>query len=176
MRLTKTCDVILVSDYAKGVVTESIMKTLKECAASYNKKIVVDPKPEHGSWYRDAFLITPNTKEAAGLSGFNDVSHAGTKLQETLNAHVLITEGANGMTLFEKGKKRLHIPTNATEVYDVAGAGDTVVATLALCVASGYSLYDAALIANSAAGIVVRKHGTATVSAEELKSSVQGES
>ncbi len=170
-------DIIVVSDYAKGLVTKKLMDEV--VAFSHMKKIplMVDPKPSHMSYYKGASLITPNLKEAREMSrveGSNDaeVESMGKELQTMLHADVLITRGKDGMTLVAKEEVK-HIPTTAKEVYDVSGAGDTVVAALALSVAAGASLAQAASIANHAAGVVVAKVGTATVSVDELRKSME---
>ncbi len=169
------CDVIVISDYAKGLITESLMRSIKRSADAHGKKIIVDPKPKNEAYYKGVYLITPNTKEAFEISGAVNSSRAGEMLMENMGCNVLLTEGPNGMRLFEPGKQEIHIPTKAVEVYDVAGAGDTVVAAMALCVACGMTLKDSAVIANHAAGIVIRKVGTATVTPEELKSTLKWE-
>jgi D-glycero-beta-D-manno-heptose-7-phosphate kinase len=169
------CDIIVVSDYGKGIVTENLMRKIKKLSNIQGKKIIVDPKPKNYEFYKDVFIITPNSKEAYEISKSQNTIEAGNILREKMNSHVLVTEGPKGMTLFELGKKEVYIPTKSTEVYDVSGAGDTVTATIALCIASGMELKDAAVVANYAAGIVVRKAGTATVSKEELKGAMRWE-
>jgi D-glycero-beta-D-manno-heptose-7-phosphate kinase len=169
-------DVMVISDYGKGVITEKLAKAIVKISKDYKKPLVVDPKPLHKSFYKNATIMTPNFKESseiAGLSGENEdkfIEKVGNKIMNDLNINVLITRGPKGMSLFEKNKLAKHVPTKAREVYDVSGAGDTVVATMALALASGLNLEDAALIGNHAAGIVVGKIGTATVTPEELKS------
>ncbi len=171
----KTADLIVVSDYAKGVITQNVMESLINECKEKNKMIIVDPKPEHKHLYVNTTLITPNHSEAHKMSGFpeingdKDIEGMGQHLVKYLNCTVLITRGEKGMSLIEKNSKVKHIPTFAKEVYDIIGAGDTVVATLALCLASGASYEEAATIANYAAGITVGKVGTSTVSPSELK-------
>lgn len=169
------CDIIVISDYSKGLITGSLMAYIKDEAGKCGKIIVVDPKPKNAELYRGVYLVTPNTKEAFEISGAGNSPEAGKIIMEKLGSNVLVTEGPKGMRLFESGKNEVHIPTKAVEVYDVAGAGDTVVAAMALCLSSGLSLKDSAVVANHAAGIVVRKAGTATVTPEELKSTLKWE-
>lgn len=176
--IIKDIDAVIVSDYAKGMITGDLMESLKELCKKSSMLLIVDPKPEHKEYYKNVTLITPNTAEAkkmAGLSedGKEDVESVGKKLLAELNSNVLITRGEKGMSLFEKDGSILSIPTFAKEVYDIIGAGDTSVAALALALASGASLEESAIIANHAAGITVGKVGTSTVTAEELKRSIE---
>lgn len=162
-------DLILVSDYAKGVIHPNLMNFLR----SFNKKIIVDPKPQNCSFYTNSFLITPNEKEALEMSGNKNVYDAGVYLRKKLNCNVLITRGEKGMTLFSDNET--DIPTVAKEVYDVTGAGDTVIATLSLSLASGASLEEGVVLANNAAGIAVSKVGTYQVKMGELEKRIFGE-
>jgi len=173
-------DAIIVSDYAKGTITKSLMEKLINLCKEKNKIIIVDPKPKHKSLYKNATLITPNHKEAHEMTGFAeeessdiDIEKMGKRLLEELDSTVLITKGEKGMSLFEKDGKTTNIPTFAKEVYDIVGAGDTSVAILALSLASGASFEEAAIIANHAAGITVGKVGTSTVSIQELGKSIE---
>lgn len=168
-------DALVVSDYAKGVVSENLMNAAKEISLKRKWPLIVDPKPQHKAWYRGVFLITPNRKEAEAMVNFRldskaDVERAGNLLMRELGCHVLITMGERGMSLFERGHEPHHIPTQAREVFDVSGAGDTVVAVLAMMLSSGAALRDAAQLANVAAGIKVGKLGTAPVSFDEIQS------
>jgi D-beta-D-heptose 7-phosphate kinase/D-beta-D-heptose 1-phosphate adenosyltransferase len=139
----------------------------------------VDPKENHFPLYRGVTVITPNHKEAAAARGRairteEDLNTVGSDLLSEIGVQaVLITRGAQGMRLFERGKPPLQINTVAREVYDVVGAGDTVVGALTLALAAGANLEEAARISNYAAGVVVGKKGTATVTWEELRSSVK---
>ncbi|MDO8480294.1 MAG: PfkB family carbohydrate kinase, partial [Nanoarchaeota archaeon] len=165
---------ILVSDYAKGTVTQALIIDIKALAKKKGIPLLIDPKPKHKLWYIGCTLITPNKKEAEEMVGYQlsskeEIERAGKALTQELDCHVLLTLGEKGMSLFEKGKPALHIPTVAQKVYDVSGAGDTVIATLALALASGMPLNQAAALANQAAGIKVGKVGTAPVAYEELK-------
>ena len=162
-------DLILISDYAKGVISEDLINFLR----FFDKRIIIDPKPQNLSLYSDSFLITPNEKEALEMSLQRDIQHAGRWLKEKLKCNVLVTRGERGMILFSD--KEMDIPTYAKEVYDVTGAGDTANATISLCLASGASLEEAAVIANHAAGIAVGKSGTYQVKLSELEKRIFGE-
>ncbi|MBI2658921.1 D-glycero-beta-D-manno-heptose-7-phosphate kinase [Candidatus Woesearchaeota archaeon] len=172
-RIINKVDVVAVSDYAKGVITQTICNKLIQIAKDNNKMIIVDPKPKHKDLYVNATLVTPNNAEASEMTNIEDgdeaVLGAGAKLLECLNSNVLITRGEKGMSLFEKDGSITDIPAKAKEVYSIIGAGDTVVATIALALASGADLKEAAMLANIAAGIKVGKIGTASVSIEEIK-------
>lgn len=177
-------DAVLVSDYAKGMVGESTMQALRHALDQVRRSgraipWVVDPKPVNMAHLTGATVVTPNHHEAAQMSGLpirgeeNLLAAAGIIQNELSCAAVLITLGSGGMALLEGDTPSLlqRIPTVAREVFDVTGAGDTVAATLALGLAAGASLYDAAMLANHAAGIVVGKVGTATASVPELLAS-----
>jgi len=165
---------LVVSDYAKGVVTAALMADLTRLAALRRIPIIVDPKVEHFSYYKGVTVVTPNHLEAtqaAGVHGDNDqaVNQAGDILRQRLGCEcVLITRGEKGMSLFESNGSHWHVPTVARQVYDVTGAGDTAIGTLALAMATGASIRDGAILANHAAGIVVGMVGTATVTAQQL--------
>lgn len=173
--------VLIVSDYGKGVVTARLMEALLAAAASMERPplIMVDPKTRNYDLYAGVDLITPNTKEAGEGAGMKPVGRegilkAGEALFRRLRLkHLLITMGPDGMALFERRDHALHIPTFARKVYDVTGAGDTVIATLALGVASGLSLLESSVLANYAAGIVVGQVGTATATAEQLREAIE---
>ena len=174
-----TC--LVVSDYAKGVVTAGLMSELVRLAALRRVPIVVDPKVEHFGFYKGVTLITPNHLEAtqaAGLHGDGDqtIEEAGEIIRQRLGCQsVLVTRGERGMSLFEANNESWHIPTQARQVYDVTGAGDTVVGTLALALSTGASMREAATLANYAAGIVVGMVGTATVSPKQLMEALDGD-
>jgi rfaE bifunctional protein kinase chain/domain len=177
-------DAVIVSDYAKGVVNEQLMtrlhQLLNELRGSSGRSVplIVDPKPENLHRFIGATVITPNNFEAARISGIQIVDErtllaAARQIQEEISCEaVLITRGEAGMALLEGRQELVTIPTMAQEVYDVTGAGDTVAATLALGLAAGCSMTDAAVLANHAAGIVVGKVGTASVSREELSAAL----
>jgi D-beta-D-heptose 7-phosphate kinase/D-beta-D-heptose 1-phosphate adenosyltransferase len=165
---------VVVSDYAKGVVTGPLMSELTRLAALRRVPVIVDPKVEHFGCYKGVTVVTPNHLEAtqaAGIHGDDDqaINDAGAIIRQRLGCQsVLITRGEKGMSLYEADGVTWHIPTRARQVYDVTGAGDTVVATLALALSTGASMREAATLANVAAGIVVGMVGTATASPEQL--------
>jgi D-glycero-beta-D-manno-heptose-7-phosphate kinase len=167
-------DAVLISDYAKGVIGKRVARQILSLARRSQKIVVVDPKVHHFPLYKGATVITPNHHEALAFAhlpawGQQDLlAVAGRELLQKLEVKaILVTRGDAGMSLFEDGRVT-HIPAVAKEVYDVTGAGDTVLAVLALAMASGASLREAAVIANHAAGVVVGRAGTATISREEL--------
>ncbi len=168
-------DAVIVSDYAKGCVTKSLMDFLRNYKEKKkNLKIFVDPKPANKDIYHDLFLLTPNFKETSELAGkemknLEEVERIGKELREELNLNFLLTTlGAQGMALFSKNTETLHIATTAKQVFDVTGAGDTVIATLALALSVGLSEEEACILANLAAGVVVGKIGSATVTQDEI--------
>lgn len=169
---------IIISDYAKGTITEELLKGVKEFAQKNNITIIVDPKPKHYSWYEGVSLITPNRNESQKITGIaieneDSIKEAGKKLLGELSSNIIITAGNKGMYIFEKGKEPVHIPAVAKEVFDVTGAGDTVVAALALALSCGACLSDAAVISNIAASIKVGKIGTSPVHLEDLQKSFE---
>jgi D-beta-D-heptose 7-phosphate kinase/D-beta-D-heptose 1-phosphate adenosyltransferase len=167
-------DGIIISDYKKGVVTKDLIKYINRVARKNNIVVAVDPKVGHLDYYRGVSLITPNQKEASEMSHTEIIDEstlvdAGKLLLNDLKCKaVLVTRGKDGMTLFEKDKRKQKIKTVAREVFDVTGAGDTVIAAFTLAYVSGASLKRAAEIANHAAGIVVGEVGTATTTADEI--------
>ena len=171
-------DVVLLSDYAKGTLSDPVLLEVLKGAREAGKLVIVDPKGKNFSKYRGASVLTPNRQEAADASGFDPesdglVPRAGSQLLADLDlAAILITESEEGMTLFEKGREPLHYAAAAKEVYDVTGAGDTVIATMAVALAAGSGFPEAARLANIAAGIVVQQLGTASISREKLASSM----
>jgi rfaE bifunctional protein kinase chain/domain len=174
-------DAVVVSDYAKGLISPALLKRILPMARSAGKIVCVDPKLKNLAAYRPATVITPNLVEAehaAGMSIGDEKSlvRAGNKiLRETGIDHLLITRGEYGMALFDGNltSKVIRIPTLAREVYDVTGAGDTVISTLSLGLVSGLSILEAAVLSNIAAGIVVGKLGTACVTPDELLAGIQ---
>ncbi|MFT5206752.1 MAG: rfaE bifunctional protein kinase chain/domain [Candidatus Omnitrophota bacterium] len=170
----QSVDAICIEDYGKGVITPELVKSIVDLADKYDKIITVDPKDDHLLYYKGVTTITPNHHEASALAQIDikdDVSlkKAGAKLLKILKCkQVLITLGESGMCLFQKGFKPVKIPTLAQDVFDVSGAGDTVIGTYTLALARGAMPIEAAHLANCAAGIVVGKLGTATVSQNEL--------
>jgi D-glycero-beta-D-manno-heptose-7-phosphate kinase len=172
-------DCIIVSDYAKGVVNMDFMDSLRSLMSASRVPVIVDPKVPHTRLYRCATMITPNHLEAARMAGMeildeDSLISAGKSLLDQLECEtVLITRGREGMSLFERSGRMAHIPTVARRVFDVTGAGDTVIATIALGIVAGLSAVDAAILANLAAGIVVGEVGTAAVSSEQLLSTIE---
>ena len=168
------CQALILSDYSKGVLTDRVIAECIAMARHRGVPVIVDPKSPVLSRYDGATVVTPNigeTTAAVGIAPTTDAlaEAAGRRALEgaTLQA-VLITRAEHGMTLVDRAHGVCHFPTNAREVFDVVGAGDTVVATLALALASGMALYDGVRLANAAAGLVVGKRGTATVTQSEL--------
>ncbi len=176
---------IIVGDYGKGVVTQPLLNHLRELCRSRGIWLSMDPKPVHHLNLSSLSLVTPNRKEAFELANLPDDTRNSNPLADAnlmlaterlLNelrpALLLITLGEQGMLLCQRGQKPYHIPTVAQEVFDVSGAGDTVIATFTLAIAAGASPLEAAILSNHAAGIVVGKVGTATVTPEELLASL----
>jgi D-glycero-beta-D-manno-heptose-7-phosphate kinase len=166
-------DCIVISDYAKGLVTQRLVNEINSVAKS--KNVIVDPRPDHREFYKGVYLITPNLKEGCELLGLDygkDPGELGRLLVDYFGSNILLTLGKDGMALFELNGSVKKIPTSAREVYDVSGAGDTVVATTALSLASDADLAQAARIANYAAGIVIGKTGTSTTNIDELKKEI----
>jgi D-beta-D-heptose 7-phosphate kinase/D-beta-D-heptose 1-phosphate adenosyltransferase len=167
-------DGVILSDYEKGLLTGPLIRSTIRLARKAKKFILVDPKLRNFFFYRDARVVTPNTAEASSASGVPildvpSLKKAGRLLMKKLRCDALvITRGEEGMAIFERHQEPFLVPTVAKEVYDVTGAGDTVIGTMALALATGASVKTAASLANEAAGIVVGKMGTATVSRQEL--------
>ena len=169
---------LVVSDYEKGVVTAGLLRRLLPLARKLHVPVLVDPKPRHFRFYRGATVVTPNqleTEQVTGLrlsgpaSGPAQLAAAGRRILATLGCQaVLVTRGELGMSLFERGQPARHVPASAREVFDVTGAGDSVIATAALALAAGASLTEAAVLANAAASVVVGKLGTAQATPTEL--------
>lgn len=161
-------DAVVISDYAKGLFTPALSRGIVQLAHRFKKAVVVDAKPKNVADLKGASLFTPNTYEALAMAGVADVQKAGAILKRRLHADILITQGIGGMTLFSSSKKPIHIPAHSRAVFDVVGAGDTVVAVCALAMGAGARQEQAARMANLAAGIVVSKPGTATLTSSEL--------
>ena len=177
-------DAVIVGDYGKGVVTQPLLNEIKSFCHARGVWLSLDPKPVHHLNLSNLSLITPNRKEAFELADLPDDTKnanpfadknlmlvAERLLKELNPALLLITLGELGMLLCQRGQRPFHIPTVAQEVFDVSGAGDTVIATFTLAVAAGASPIEAAILSNHAAGIVVGKRGTATTTPEELAKS-----
>lgn len=169
-----SCEVVILSDYMKGVLTDNLLKDIINFANASKKPVIIDPKGKDFTKYKNATLITPNKKEAEtvldmGILDEAALRIAGKKLLSKFNTEaILITLGKDGMTLIEKDNLITHIPVEEKEVYDITGAGDTVISVVGLGIASGLALKKAIEIANIAAGIVVGKLGTATVTIQEI--------
>ncbi len=188
-------DAVIVSDYGKGVINAVLLSEVFAIARTQKKIITIDPKVEHFSLYHDVTAITPNRKEAENairniritqnvgrrfpinsdrLTNDKDIDQAGEALLKYLNLDsLLITLGEEGMRLFEKGKHPFHIETKAQEVYDVTGAGDAVISVFTLALTAGATKREAALLANYAAGIVVKQVGAVAVTKKELQEAFQ---
>lgn len=166
-------DALIISDYAKGTITETLYDKLNKKCKELGTKVIVDPKPSLHKFYNNCTLITPNKKEAQEMSGLKinsveDVPEAGKQIVQKFKTNLVITLGDLGMMVFDKDKKPEYIKTEAKEVFDVSGAGDTVISALTLALCSGVNLLNASNFANIAAGIKVSKLGTAPVKIEEI--------
>jgi rfaE bifunctional protein kinase chain/domain len=165
---------ILISDYNKGLLKKSLMQKLLPYAHKKGISVFVDPKVDNFFSFSPVTLINPNHTEAEQIMHFPcktdaQVEKAGEKILSRIDAkYMILKRGERGLSVFEKGKKEVHIPTIAKEVFDVTGAGDTVIATASLALLAGASILEAAMLANAAAGVVVGKIGTATVNPDEL--------
>lgn len=173
LKLIKSVDVIVLSDYAKGSLER--VQTLIKHANEQNVPVLVDPKSADFSIYASANIITPNLKEFEAVVGEcksnDELIEKANNLREELGLEaLLVTRGEKGMTLFREGLQALHLKAETHEVYDVTGAGDTVIAVLAAAIACGHTLEEATALANTSAGLVVEKLGAATVSVDELNS------
>jgi len=167
-------EIVIISDYAKGFLTDELLARLINIAKKERKPVLIDPKGQNYSKYRGATFLTPNRNEAAAACKFAEdepdlVEKAGKRLLSQINAKaILITQGADGMTLFQKGGKSNKIKASARKVYDVTGAGDTVISCLAVGLAAGADFLTAAKISNIAAGAVVEYIGTTAITREML--------
>jgi len=177
-RALKGCRAVIVSDYQKGVVTARLMREVLALARTRRIPVIVDPKVGHFPLYRGVAIVTPNQLEAEQATGIRirttaDLAAVGKRIFRALSCRaVLLTRGEHGMSLFEKNKPPVHISAASREVFDVTGAGDTVIATLTLALCAGARLPEAAALANCAAGVAVGKLGTATVTPDELLAAV----
>jgi D-beta-D-heptose 7-phosphate kinase/D-beta-D-heptose 1-phosphate adenosyltransferase len=181
-------DALILCDYAKGVITQPLLDEAKRLCRARGVWLSADPKPSHHLNLCGLSLLTPNRKEAFELTGLPDDHHganpsrdagllrvADKLLAELQPALLLITLGEQGLLLCQRGQKPFHVPTAAREVFDVSGAGDTVIASFTLAIVAGASPFEAALFSNHAAGVVVGKIGTATVTPAELLASFHGQ-
>lgn len=171
----RNVDAVIVSDYGKGVINRKLINELLKLAQKRKIPISIDPKVNSHIIYKGVTCITPNNHEAGRM--FNreiiddkSLMAVGKGLMKRLGTkYILVTRGEKGMTLFQKSGRVIHIPTSAKEIYDVTGAGDTVISVLTLALAVGAPILDAAYLSNYAAGIVVGKVGTATINIDELR-------
>ncbi|MEO7402238.1 MAG: PfkB family carbohydrate kinase, partial [Burkholderiales bacterium] len=173
--LLRACDIVVLSDYGKGGLAH--IASMIEAARAAGCRVLVDPKGEDYSKYRGATIMTPNRAELREVVGRWSSEDDLTRRAQTLRADLglealLVTRSEEGMTLYRAGAV-LHEPSEAREVYDVSGAGDTVIATLAAMLAAGQSMDDAVRVANHAAGVVVGKLGTAVVQPHELRAALE---
>ena len=180
-RVIGEIDAIIIEDYGKGLITPKLLKPVMKIAKKHKKIVSVDPKEEHFSYYKGVTVITPNNKEASIAAGFKirdkaSLKKAGQILLNKFNLKtVIITLGEEGMAVFETGRAMRKIPTIAQEVFDVSGAGDTVISAFTLSLASGATSIQAAHISNCAAGIVVGKVGTSVVDPDTLINRIREE-
>ena len=171
-----TSDIIILSDYDKGVLTKDLCAFVIDLAKKYKKRVIVDPKSHDFKKYHGATIITPNMKEFLHMSGMNNDNHDDMALKKIAQniikdndiEYILLTRSEKGMSLFHQDDSQ-HFATIAQDVYDVAGAGDTVVGSLAVMLAMQYPIADSVLISNIAAGVVVAKSGTATTNWQEIE-------
>jgi len=175
-------DAVIISDYGKGVVTKDIVQKIVEHCGNNGRWVTVDPKENHWEYYRGVDLIKPNHHETARATGISTATRVGLEragralLDMTGSVTALITTGERGMSLFQNGHSEVkHLETMAREVFDVTGAGDTVIAVATAALACGSSLIEAAIIANHAAGVVVAEVGTAAATREQISESMARE-
>jgi D-beta-D-heptose 7-phosphate kinase/D-beta-D-heptose 1-phosphate adenosyltransferase len=179
--LLNEVQIIIVSDYGKGIITENFVSRLITTARQNNVNVLVDPKGKYYNKYKNASFLTPNRFEVAEVCQLEDteqetIENAGRKMLKDLSLDgLLVTQGEAGMTLFEKDKPALHLPVTARNVYDVTGAGDTVIACMAAAIGNGASFCEAANFANKAAGLVVEQVGTTAISLTMLNNAEKHE-
>lgn len=176
-KIINKIDAIILSDYDKGNLTEKLSKSIIKLAKDFKKPIIVDGKPKHVTYFNGCTLITPNLKEALEMTGMKqDIVKIGRKLVKIINSNVFITRGPEGISVFDKRGNHTHVPPiKITKIFDITGAGDTVVAISALALCCGLKLIDTARLANYGAGLVVQKPGTSTINQEELKAAFKHE-
>lgn len=166
-------DVVVLSDYAKGFLTERVVQSVKDSAKKYAVKMVADIKPKNKHFFVGVDLVTPNMNEAREITGSDDIEVIGRLLCEYFKSDIYITRGADGITARDLSGVETHVPGTHDSPVDVSGAGDTVLAVAALSLASGFSLSQAVQLANTAGGVVVKKQGTSTLTQEELVDSIK---
>lgn len=175
-------EVLIISDYGKGIINSDILNLVKEIASQSNIKVLIDPKLPNFELYHEPFLMTPNKKEAGAgakieVENIDKILEAGEIIKANNKCkNLLITMGAKGMILFNQDQKIWQIPTMSRKVYDVTGAGDTVIAIIGLTLSAGIDLLTCCVLANYAAGIVVGQIGTAAVKKDDLLKSIQTQS
>ncbi len=173
-RLADTADALVVSDYGKGVVVQDRLAGAIAAWRDRGKPVLVDPHIPHFAWYRGVTLITPNAREAHAAAGIdyrrgNDPAALAFDVLKRMGLDaLLVTRGEDGMSLYYRESQQVHIPTVAKQVFDVTGAGDTVIGVLAAGLATGVDMLDAVVMSNQAAGEVIKEVGTSTLSAAEL--------
>lgn len=163
-------DIVILSDYAKGMLSSYLLtKILEECKAA-SKMVLVDPKGREYRKYKGATLLTPNRNEAVHAAGLDDTDGAARKLLDDIELEsIVITQGEHGMTLYRHNGDTMNFPALARKVYDVTGAGDTVISTLAVALGAGLALTEAVRLSNIAAGLVVEEVGTTAIKLDQLK-------
>ena len=172
-RAMKVCDGVVLSDYAKGVFSPTLTEKILLLARAAHKLVIADIKSVNKQKFAGVDIVTPNVAEGEEMTGLHAISEIGMKLVEMLAANILLTRGSEGMTVFNKTGGSIEISAKKVKAFDVSGAGDTVIATLILGMTSGLSLEDASRVANNAGGLVVQKPGVATVTLEELKTTLE---
>jgi D-beta-D-heptose 7-phosphate kinase/D-beta-D-heptose 1-phosphate adenosyltransferase len=174
INLIDVVDIVVASDYAKGVISENLTTRLITACQDKEKLILIDPKGKSYAKYYGATMLTPNRSEIAEACHIEEsnqlaITKTGDRLLSELSLNsLLVTQGEEGMTLFEEGKREKHLSAEARNVYDVTGAGDTVIACLAVAIGGGATFLEAAELANRAAGLVVEHVGTTAISLEML--------
>lgn len=174
-------DAIILQDYNKGVLTSNLITKVIELANKHNKIITVDPKFDNFFEYKNATLFKPNRKETENAFGIRinsgeSIKNAASKLLQKLNVkYCLLTLGEDGMAILEKGKQYMQIPTIARKVVDVSGAGDTVIATITMALATGCSIFEAAYLANYAGGMVCEIAGIVPIDLDDLFNNINSE-
>jgi rfaE bifunctional protein kinase chain/domain len=172
---------IVISDYNKGIVTKALTEQILPFAREKGIPVFVDPKVENFAFYSPVTFLAPNHQEAERIVGHAcqtdaDIERAGREILSIIKSdYLIIKRGEQGMSIFEKGRPPLHIPTIAREVFDVTGAGDTVIATASLALLAGATIREAAVLANAAGSVVVGKIGTAACTPEELLTALERE-
>lgn len=177
--LINKADLVVISDYAKGLITPSLCSMIISYCKENSKKVVIDPKGKDWNKYKGAWIITPNVKELGEISDeeihntdFDINNSAKTILSKYELEQLLVTRSEKGMSLCSRNEA-IHIPTHSQEVFDVSGAGDTVVATLSLAIAKGFDIKEAIHVANVASGVVIKKMGTASLNVNELEEALK---